>query len=368
MVSKYFPFKKLVKKNSVLRLANEKPTISPRHQKLVQEGWKSYFKDGKTINFDDDTLSQMLIKDIDKRCRDLVTAMEQDDENQASGDALIAESKQIGADIVNEESKGREPSNSERQQVKVAGSGDGSVLLKDGLPLATPTEKPQESSKPGEAMKPNASISNPVCDDAMTKDLQANQVQEDLDQPAVLTRMQEPTVSFDAAMDEEDLIIKYGVENYKSLVKSHVRTQRGIILEKHIINRINEQEGLNFVEDIELKTMDFETFKICGRVDGIDREKGYLIEVKTRSCINGFNEAVNFRERLQCLTYMKLTQTSRCYLVESDGKGQQKMTIIEYDEKAFETEIVSHLRNFALKYRSMSEEEFILRVEKYPIV
>jgi hypothetical protein len=154
---------------------------------------------------------------------------------------------------------------------------------------------------------------------------------------------------------------------YKSLAKTTIHCERGIQLEQAIIVKINAELGFNFVQDKELKIRDYENFFICGLVDGIDRERNSIIEVKTRFFIdkNKKPSMIQLREKLQCLSYMSLTESKLCFLVESDSRGEQNVIKIEWDEDEFEAECLNKLREFVEKYKTISEIDFCRIISKY---
>jgi hypothetical protein len=156
------------------------------------------------------------------------------------------------------------------------------------------------------------------------------------------------------------------LETYKSVAKTTVYMERGNQLEKSIIERLNEQQNYNFVQDKELKWADFELFKICGIPDGIDLERQTVVEVKTRYFIDIAKKSpVCLRERVQCLSYLKLTNCKLCLLVESGPNGEQNVHRIEWDEDEFVSRVVDKLSDFVCKYRRMSEQEFCQIAKKY---
>ncbi len=139
--------------------------------------------------------------------------------------------------------------------------------------------------------------------------------------------------------------------------KFYVSTRRGILIEKFVIENFNKENNLNFVQDKQLKIADFKDFKICGKIDGIDREKRIIIEIKTRNTING---KVNIKERKQALTYMKLMDCDQCWIVErGPNSDEQNVIVIKWDEEEFENEIINKLKMFCEHARSLNEKQFL---------
>lgn len=159
--------------------------------------------------------------------------------------------------------------------------------------------------------------------------------------------------------------LNYELEMYKSTVKKTVHLERGILFEKNIIDMINKKENADFIQDKALKSTDFGLFKICGILDGVDWKKRTIIEVKTRNFIFKDKKTISLREKLQCLCYMKLNECDKCILVESDSNGEHNMIKIDWDEQEFEERVLSKLRDFVIKYRTIEEEEFKSKVCKY---
>ena len=157
----------------------------------------------------------------------------------------------------------------------------------------------------------------------------------------------------------------YELKKYESLVKMSISLERGNQLEPHVIEKINKEESVNFVQDKTLKSMDFGFYRLCGIVDGIDESKRMIIEVKTRNLVDVTKRTINLRDRLQCMAYLKLTGCERCLLVESGPNGQQNKFVIEWNEEEYENRIASRLRQFVIKFRNMRESEFRMKVRKY---
>ena len=159
------------------------------------------------------------------------------------------------------------------------------------------------------------------------------------------------------------------MEQYKASAKSYVHMQRGIHLEKRIIERLNSAENMNFVarDKLWIKAYDNALFKICGIVDGIDAQKQTIIEVKTKSRLSASLSGVSLKERVQCMCYMSLTGCDKCILVESGPCGEQNVFHIVMDVNEFECIVLDKLRRFVNKYRNMDEDEFKRLVLKYSL-
>jgi hypothetical protein len=161
---------------------------------------------------------------------------------------------------------------------------------------------------------------------------------------------------------------KFMFKQYKSLAYQFISKERGTQLEKRVIENINQKESMNFVQKKSLLKKNFNSFRICGIVDGMDCDKRILIEVKTRNRLRRTVENLSPLEMIQCMCYMNLTGCKKCYLVESDPSGEQNVFQLEYDDVEFEEKVLSPLRKFANKYREMTELEFRRLIGKYPFL
>ena len=179
--------------------------------------------------------------------------------------------------------------------------------------------------------------------------------------------------------EENELLIgaldKYEIERefkrfkhatYIKLTAGFISKERGIQLEARIITRINAAENMNFVQEKGQKMKIFDSFMICGIVDGIDKARRTLIEVKTKNRLTQSERNISFREKMQCMTYMSLTGCDKCYLVESGPNGEQRVFVLSYDAGEFEKRVLAKLRHFVYKYRHISECDFKKLLDKYP--
>lgn len=147
---------------------------------------------------------------------------------------------------------------------------------------------------------------------------------------------------------------------YKPLIKKAVRCERGLRLEKRLIQSINQNQNCEFRKTYK-REIDFGSYKLLGIPDGIDNKKKMIIEIKTKNSI----QPVSNNERLQCLSYLKIMEYHKCLLVQSDQNGEQDITEILNDHQQFTDEIFIKLKNFVDKYRNMTEEEFLEKLYFY---
>lgn len=130
-------------------------------------------------------------------------------------------------------------------------------------------------------------------------------------------------------------IIQFAKEKLK-LVKptfnGNQYTRYGQLMEPLIRKFINESFGFNFVED----TIIDEERKLRGNCDGIDREKGKLLEIKTFS-----NKLKVDYYTPQCQMYMELFDINECWLVGYDRPSDFYTGVdytLEKDDSFFNTE------------------------------
>ena len=148
-------------------------------------------------------------------------------------------------------------------------------------------------------------------------------------------------------------------------LKRYVACERGKKAEKFIMDIVNEKEGTKFTKTKKTLIKDFEFFKIRGIIDGIDEEKHYLLEVKTRNKFSKAGDTITRLERIQVLCYMALTDSKRCIFIEKGPKADDmKTTYIDFDPQELEREILSKLRAFVETNRKLTKDEFLKKVER----
>jgi hypothetical protein len=157
-------------------------------------------------------------------------------------------------------------------------------------------------------------------------------------------------------------------------VTRYVSFMRGRKLEDHIVNKINRDRNENFEKDKRRKTVDFGLFKVVGIVDGIDRESGKILEIKTRKSLNKKDPnnndekvTISNKERKQAMVYMKMHECKSCLFVEVGQDGRLKESIIEWDEDEFNNEIRAKLEDFCHFARQLSQDEFKTLIEKHQL-
>ncbi len=162
---------------------------------------------------------------------------------------------------------------------------------------------------------------------------------------------------------------KDDIQNFHSLVVSTVRLERGNQMETFIVQDFNSKYGFNFTKNHSCYKEDFGSFRICGKTDGIDCKRRIIIEVKTLNSLEKpYYYSYILRVMFQCYCYMILTKTEKCFLVERDSRGTQRVHFIELNKKIFIKECLNKLKFFVDKYRNMSEEKFKSIVEKKQII
>ncbi len=61
---------------------------------------------------------------------------------------------------------------------------------------------------------------------------------------------------------------------------------------------------------------------------------------------------------------MKLANLSRCLLVESDSKGNKRITVILYDENEFNKLIQTNLMLFINSCKNIKEQDFVKKLQE----
>lgn len=138
---------------------------------------------------------------------------------------------------------------------------------------------------------------------------------------------------------------------------SYITTNRGKILENFILEKINKEHKKKFVKNNKIEYYDLGAFKICGIIDGIDRNAAQILEIKTRKTLDMEKDSISHRERVQALCYMKMFECRDCLFVESGPEGVQKTTILDWDEKEFNC-VVDKLTKFTEDAKSLTRKDF----------
>lgn len=176
---------------------------------------------------------------------------------------------------------------------------------------------------------------------------------------------------FTAESDEETFIeINENLREEKIKIKKtnahrYVTVERGKKLEKYIVEKINKEKNMNFIQNKSKKTVDFGSFKIVGIIDGISKKDKSILEIKTRSKFDQTKNTITNKERKQALTYMHMHGCDSCLFVESGPNGERKETLLKYDEGAFRQEILEKLGEFCEFAKSLTLGDFIQLSEKY---
>ena len=148
------------------------------------------------------------------------------------------------------------------------------------------------------------------------------------------------------------------LSKYLEMAKSRVFMERGTQYEPFVIQKVNREKNYNFVPDKKYRIASFDLFQIGGIIDGIDKERDLLIEVKTKSFLK---EQVSCAEKHQCMVYMKLTGCKNCLLVENSSSGEQRISSIEWDKVEFEKKIIQPLNVFVEKYKNAGNVEALVK-------
>lgn len=123
---------------------------------------------------------------------------------------------------------------------------------------------------------------------------------------------------------------------------------------------INRTRNFSFRET-HLQEIDFGFCILKGLPDGIDNDKELIIEIKTKSCFQPISE----KEKLQCLSYLRMMKFKKCFLVQSDSSGNNQIFEIDRNDSEFTEKIYGKLKDFVNKYRNMTEDEFLDKLYFY---
>ncbi|CAF0861498.1 unnamed protein product [Brachionus calyciflorus] len=176
---------------------------------------------------------------------------------------------------------------------------------------------------------------------------------------------------FTAESDEEKFVKINNQQKEKKIqhktanASRYVTNMRGRKMEKFILERINREKNLNFLQNKSRKILEFGIFKIVGIIDGICLEEKTILEIKTRNKFDASKETINTKEKRQALVYMHMYDCDKCLFVENGPNGERKETIIEYDEKIFKNDVIKKLEEFCIFARNLTYEELNDLINKY---
>lgn len=137
-----------------------------------------------------------------------------------------------------------------------------------------------------------------------------------------------------------------------------VSTNRGRLNAPTVLEKTNKEGNLNFIKNTEKRCLDFGSFKISGRIDGIDNSTRQIIDIHTRKDVDLNRTTIARHEHVRVLAYMKLFDCMSCLFVECGPDMTLTKKVIEWDEIEFEKEVVAKLGKFTSFHRSLQRDEF----------
>lgn len=131
--------------------------------------------------------------------------------------------------------------------------------------------------------------------------------------------------------------IKDVPEQVREYVRHEIYKDNGTKSEKPVAQKFSVQQ------DKTCYTMPvYRNVRLIGFVDGV--KDGKIVEIKNRQ--NRLFGRVPEYERVQCMTYMKLTNAKECILIEN-FEGKTNQFTIEYDESYWNNRLFPNILSFA---------------------
>ena len=133
---------------------------------------------------------------------------------------------------------------------------------------------------------------------------------------------------------------------------------RGIKLEKYVfsyvVNLYAHWHMFEFVKHGKILKFDNGSFEVVGKVDGLDKSRATLLEIKTRSNLESESE-IPLKDRVQVMFYMRMLNLRYCVLVECgpNGKESIRTRMIKYDKDECD-EYVDRVAKFTQFANSMA--------------
>jgi hypothetical protein len=165
----------------------------------------------------------------------------------------------------------------------------------------------------------------------------------------------ENSIGFDVEDEDDAFVRKKKRPKGKALLlatvqideskKSNLQKQIGLEEEDDMLNMYEKLTGLNVTDRNEkLYELMIDDVKVIGKIDGMEREKGLIVEHKRR--LHGLLFKVPDHEKVQCHFYMKMTNMNKCHLVETFGT-HMKIHEFNFDEEFWNQILVRvRLSNF----------------------
>ena len=150
----------------------------------------------------------------------------------------------------------------------------------------------------------------------------------------------------------------------KSQFHSEVNKRRGNNLEHKSLDEIELNKNIRITrrntEKFEKRSKNH-LYKLVGKIDGFNENENCVIEVKNR--LNK-KEALPFYDYIQCIVYMRLTNTKKCNLYECYSDGFKNENLIEWNQTCFDN-IDTKLTEFVNFVRRITKNDLHSLVRKY---
>ena len=164
----------------------------------------------------------------------------------------------------------------------------------------------------------------------------------------------------------EDIRTEKLISIIESQFKSEINKFRGIILEPKSLNEIESEKNIKITNRNTEKIEEWSRnkfYKLIGKVDGISivNHEKCVIEVKNRMIKR---DSLPIYDYIQCILYMKLTKTKKCYLYECYSDGSKKETLIEWNQEVYKN-IDIKLTEFVNLIRQIRLEDINILIKKH---
>ena len=145
-------------------------------------------------------------------------------------------------------------------------------------------------------------------------------------------------------------------------IRSRVNMARGVKLENVSLDQLELEHGISVSKrNSKLYKYECEKFKLSGKIDGYDDKNECVIEIKNRV---KFVKNPPHYDMIQCVIYMKLTNSKKCLLVECFPDKSTRQTLIEWNQNEYEG-IHENLCDLVNKIRKMTKNEVIELIKRY---
>ena len=159
--------------------------------------------------------------------------------------------------------------------------------------------------------------------------------------------------------DQEDNLMARRVQKE---MRSRVNMARGTKLEHLSLDQLELQHGIKVSKrNSKLYKYECKEFILSGKIDGFDEENVCVIEVKNRV---KYVENPPHYDMIQCVIYMKLTNSKKCLLVESFPDKAMRQTLLEWNQEEYD-EIHENLCDLVKRVRKMTKTEVKELIKKY---